>query len=235
MSPVKPVHVSNRLLAALPRKDRQHFLASCKTVDLALGDVLTEPGDRISQVYFPINCIICRVMPIKGHVNLEVGLIGDEGMLGASLVLGVNASPLRSLVLSSGQALCMSAATFCRELELSPALKRLLKRYLYLVKGQLAQTAACSLHHVLAARLARLILMTRDRAHSDKIHATHELLANLLGVRRVGVTKAAKSLSNHNLISYSRGNITIINRVGLKAASCDCYEADKAAYTQIMG
>jgi CRP-like cAMP-binding protein len=162
-------------------------------------------------------------------------MIGDEGMLGTSLVLEVNTSPLRSLVLSSGSALFMSAATFRRELELSPALKRLLKRYIYVVKSQLVQTATCSLHHVVEARLARLLLMMQDRVHLDKIHVTHELLAQMLGVRRVGVTYAAASLRSHNLISYSRGNITILDRRGLEAASCSCYKADKETYTQIMG
>ena len=235
MPTIKPVPTANRLLTALPRKEREHFLAACKTIDLVSGEVLAESGERIRQVYFPTSGIIYRLTPIKDHTNLEVGLIGDEGMLGVSLILEVNSSPLRSVVLSSGLALCMSAATFRRELELSPALNRLLKRYLYVVKGQLAQTAACSLRHLVEARLARLLVMVQDRAHLDKIHVTHELLAQLLGVRRVGVTKAAASLRNHNLISYSRGDITILDRSGLEAASCSCYKADKATYTQIMG
>ncbi|MHB8354559.1 MAG: Crp/Fnr family transcriptional regulator [Burkholderiales bacterium] len=235
MLPIKPALASNRLLAALPRKEREHFLAGCKTIDLISGEVLTESGERIRQVYFPTSGIIYRVTPIEDHTNLEVGLIGDEGMLGASLILGVNVSPLRSEVLSSGSALLMSAATFRRELELSSALKRLLKRYLYVVKSQLAQTAACSLHHVMETRLARLLLMMQERVHLNKLHVTHELLAQMLGVRRVGVTKAAASLRNHNLISYSRGNIMILDRSGLEAASCSCFKADKATYTQIMG
>jgi CRP-like cAMP-binding protein len=232
---IKPVPASNRLLAALPRKEREHLLVVCKTIDLVSGEVLAESGERIHQVYFPTSGIIYRLTPIKDHTNLEVGLISDEGMLGASLILGVNSSPLRSVVLSSGLALCMSAATFRRELELNPALNRLLKRYLYVVKSQLAQTAACSLYHLVEARLARLLLMVQDRTHLDKIHVTHELLAQMLGVRRVGVTKAAVSLRNNNLIRYSRGDIAILDRSGLEAASCSCYKADNETYTRIMG
>jgi CRP-like cAMP-binding protein len=129
----------------------------------------------------------------------------------------------------------MSAATFRRELEVSSTLNRLLKRYIYVVKGQLAQTATCSLHHVVEERLARLLLMMQDRAHQDNIHVTHELLAQMLGVRRVGVTNAAASLRSRNIISYSRGNITILDRNGLEAASCSCYKADNETYTRIMG
>ncbi len=235
MPPTKSIPATNRLLAALPGKDRQRFLTGCKTVDLAFGEVLAEPGERIRHVYFPTESFISRETSIEGYTNLEVGLIGNEGMLGTPLILGVSVSLLRALVLGPGLALRMNAALFCRELELSPSLKRVLKRYLYVVKGQLAQTAACTFHHVVEARLARLLLMTQDRARSDKFHVTHKFLAHMLSVRRVGVTEAATSLRNHNLISYSRGSIIILDRGGLEAASCSCYKADNAIYAQIMG
>lgn len=226
---------TNQLLAALPDRDRKRFLAGCDSVDLVFSEVLAEPGKRINHVYFPTESFISLVAQIDGRPSLEVGLIGNEGMLGSALILGVNVSPLHAMVQGKGQALRMKAADFQKELRLGSSLLRLLKRYLYVEMGQLAQTSACTRFHVLEARLARWLLMTQDRAHSDIFHVTQEFLSYMLGVRRVGVTKAATSLQNNKLISYSRGNITILDRIGLEAASCKCFEDDKAIYTRIMG
>jgi CRP-like cAMP-binding protein len=225
----------NHLLAALPRKDRAHLIAGCEEVDLVLSDVLFEPGDRIRYVHFPIASFVSLVTPVDPTTRLEVGIVGDEGMLGIPLLLGVHTSPLQALVQGRGPALRMAAAAFRLELRRSPALQLLLHRYLFVRMGQLAQTAGCTRFHLVEERLARWLLMTQDRAHSNELHVTHEFLALMLGVRRVGVTKAATSLQKLHLIHYSRGDIVIVDRIGLEAASCTCYQADRDAYRRVLG
>jgi len=230
---MRPQH-PNHLLATLPRKDRQHFLAGCETVELGFADVLSDPGEPIHHVYFPISSYISLVSPIDNHAGLEVALVGDEGMHGIALSLGVHVSPLHAVVQGEGSALRMNAAPFRRQLHHSPALQRSMGRYIYVRMRQLAQTAACNRFHVVESRLARWLLMTQDRAHSDNLHITHEFLALMLGVRRVGITKAAGALQKRRLIDYSRGFITILDRRGLIAASCKCYKVDKATYDEIL-
>jgi hypothetical protein len=226
---------SNRLLAALPRRDRQRVLASCEQVELAFADVISEPAQRIRHVYFPIDSFICLLIPVDGRASLQVDLIGNEGMLGVPLGLGVNVSPLRAVVQGPGTALRMDAASFRRQLELSFALRRDLNRYFYVLLAQLAQTAACSRFHVLEARLARWLLMTHDRARSNAFHVTHEFLAQMLGVRRVGVTNAAGLLQKRELVTYRRGDLTVVDRAGLEAASCGCYRVVRDTYEHVFG
>lgn len=235
MPPTLAATIGNRLLAALPRKDRQRFAAGCKPVDLTFGESLTEPGERIRHVYFPTESFISLTTPSDSGTTLEVGLIGDEGMLGTSLLLGVNVSPLRALVQGPGTALRMNAASFSRELGQSQILERVIKRYVYVLLSQIAQTAVCTHFHQVEARLARRLLMTHDRSHSDSFHVTQEFLAYMLGVRRVGVTKAANALQRRKLICYSRGYITILDRSGLESATCGCYAVDRTTYARVMG
>jgi len=229
------VTAANRLLAVLPAKDRSRILACCDEIELASSEVLHEAGTPQRHVYFPTSGFISLVTPLDACAGLEVALVGSEGMVGISVLLGVAASPLHHLVHGSGTALRMSEAAFRRELERGPALRRRLNRYAYVNMQQVAQTAACVRFHVVEARLARWLLMTHDRSHSHHFHATHEILAYMLGVRRVGITKAAASLQRHSLIRYRRGEITILDRKGMEARSCGCYFAANELYDRILG
>ncbi|HSP00512.1 MAG TPA: Crp/Fnr family transcriptional regulator [Thioalkalivibrio sp.] len=234
MSQTGPALPANRLLTALPHRDRQRFVSRCTPVNLEFSTILTEPGQPIDQVYFPMGSVVSLVAPIEGHDGLEVALVGDEGMTGTPIILGVSSSPLRAQVQGEGPALCMSSVRFKQELKHSPALQTLLKRYVQVMICQLAQSAGCARYHVLEARLARWLLMTQDRAHSNHFHLTQEFMAYMLGVRRVGVTTAASSLQARKLISYSRGEITIHDRDGLEAAACACYRADIRSYAHLI-
>jgi CRP-like cAMP-binding protein len=226
---------SNQLLASLRRKDHQQVIAACDVVDLREGDILWEPQDRIRHVYFPLDGFISQLVPVDSRENLELALVGNEGMLGTPLVLGMNSSNLQALVQGSGAALRMSAASFRRELEQCPALRQKLNRYIHVLQAQLALTAACISFHSLDLRLARWLLMTHDRAGPGSFHLTHKFLAQMLGVRRVGITNAAGVLQKQKLLKYSRGEITILNRAGLELASCSCYQISRYAYESVLG
>ena len=225
----------NRLLNALPERERSSVLDGCETVELVFADVLYAPGMPFAHAYFPTASFISLIMPVDAMSSLEVSLVGDEGMFGISLALGVTGSPMRAVVQGAGTALRMEAAVFAGELARSDALRQTVNRYIAFQLAQLAQTAACTRFHVVEARLARWLLMTQDRAHTNTFHVTQEFLALMLGVRRVGVTKAASSLQRAGLIRYSRGDMTVLERRGLKAASCGCYKADQDSYQQILG
>jgi CRP-like cAMP-binding protein len=234
MSATQAIQITNRLLDALPFKDREQLLANCEAIELVFGEVLYRANEPVSHVYFPTGGFISLVTSVDSSANLEVGLVGNEGILGVSLMLGVDVAPFYSLVQGAGSALRITTTAFLRQLENSQALQLELRRYLYVLMRQLAQTAICTRYHLVEARLARWLLMMQDRAHSDHFHVTHVFLAYILGVRRVGITKAANSLLKKKLISYKRGDITILDRVGLEAASCECYRVDKEIYERIL-
>ncbi len=223
----------NDLLAALPQRERDRVLKYCERVTLTQDQILGEAGERIGHVYFPIDSFIVLLTEVDRHDALGVDLIGSEGMLGASLVLGDDTWPLRARVQGTGSALRMTAADFQEALTTTPVLERQLRLYLCVAMAQLAQTAACAAFHVVDARLACWLLMAHDRAHSNRFYLTHDRLARMLGVRRSGVTTAAGVLQKHNLISYTRGHIAVLDRKGLEQAACGCYREVRNMLKQI--
>jgi CRP-like cAMP-binding protein len=230
MRPLSCPAAANHLLAALPRRECRRLLAGLEPVTLTFGEIIYERGKPIRDVYFPCDSLVSLLMPVEGHMALEVGLVGREGMLGVPVALGMTDSPVLALVQGTGSALRMPAARFRGELDGHGSLQRELNRYLYDRMVQIMQIAACNRFHLVEGRLARWLLMTRDRIGSNDLRITQEILGNMLGVLRVAVTKAASALQRRKLIRYSRGHISIVDGAGLEAASCRCYQAVKKIY-----
>ncbi|MDM0041661.1 Crp/Fnr family transcriptional regulator [Variovorax sp. J22G21] len=228
-------NAENQLIARLPRKDRLSILSVCEPIELVLAKVLCEPGEPTRHVYFPKDGFISLVARTDGGAGVEVGMVGREGMLGAQLVLGVTTAPLHGLVQGAGAAWRITARDFRKELLRSAPLQRSLHRYVYVLMAQLASSAACLRFHQVGPRLARWLLMSQDRAHADHFHVTHEFLAYMLGVRRVGITTAASALQRGGLIEYHRGEVSVLDRHGLEEAACSCYAADSKGYADILG
>lgn len=224
----------NRLIALLPPADRIRLLSRCDNVELKLSDVLGEPGQTTQHVYFPVNGFVSVLSRVDEHSLVEVGMVGREGMLGVWLALDQIEMPWHSLVQGSGSAWRMSAAHFRRELSRSATLRHNVNRYLFLLIGQLSTSVACQRFHQIGPRLARWLLMSQDRAHSESFHVTHEFLAAMLGVRRVGVTMAAHALQTSGYIEYRRGELTVTDRAGLENAACSCYRSECDAYTRVL-
>lgn len=235
MPSVNRVPATNSLLAALPRTEYVRLISGLEPVKLTFGEVLYQPGEPIRHAYFPNDCLVSLLAVVEGRTVLEVGLVGSDGMAGIPLALGIGVSPIRALVQRTGTAMRMESARFGREFSRNPSLRRDLFRYTHALMAQATQTAVCSRFHLLEARLARSLLMTRDRMRSNDFRLTHEFLAHMLGVRRVGVTKAAGTLQHRNLIRYSRGGIRILDGKGLEAASCRCYQIVKNGHDRAQG
>jgi CRP-like cAMP-binding protein len=226
--------VQNHLIEMLPRAAAKALLSICEPVDLILSDRLGATDVTTRYAYFPVDAIISLVTPLDGKPVLEVGMVGREGMVGAELGLGVLNSPLHAVVQGPGKSWRVPSAAFRRELARSPALRHCLNRYVYVLMAQLGMSAACLRFHLIGPRLARWLLMTQDRAHADQFHVTHEFLAYMLGVRRVGITAAAGLLQREGLIEYRRGELIVLSRRGLEAAACACYAADRRTYARVM-
>jgi CRP-like cAMP-binding protein len=224
----------NHLIERLPGLERERLLAIAESVQLALAEVVYESGTLARHVYFPVDGFVSLSTTVDAHPGLEVGMVGREGMVGIPLALGVPRTPMRAIVQGAGTAWRIAATPYRRELARGPALRRSLGRYVCVLMAQLAMSAACLRFHRIEPRLSRWLLMTQDRAHADRLHVTHDFLACLLGVRRVGITLAAGVLQKRGLIAYRRGDITILDRAGLEACACSCYAFDRQAYAAAM-
>ena len=229
-----PAFSNNQLMELLPHKDRQNLLALCEPVELVMSEVLCDAGAATRFVYFPTEGFISLVAPVDGKPSLEVGMVGNEGMLGAQLALNVPISPLHAVVQGPGVAWQMDADAFSAELEQSPGLQAVMNRYIFVLMAQLTSSAACLRFHRIEQRLARWLLMSQDRANADTFHVTHEFLAYMLGVRRVSITTAAGALQRAGWIEYHHGEVTVVNRTGLESAACTCYGVDLAAYKKLL-
>jgi hypothetical protein len=231
---LKSTAPGNHLINLLPKKDRLRLMAACDLVDLPLAEVLSDPGKPTQYVYFPTAGFISLIAVVKGSPGVEVGMVGREGMLGVQLALGVATAPLHALVQGQGKALRISTKAFKAELSASPALQGALLRYLYVLMAQLAESTACVRFHQIGPRLARWLLMTQDRSQASSFDVTQAFLAYMLGVRRVGISTAAGAFQKSGLISYSRGEMTVLNRKGLERAACGCYAADLNTYAELL-
>ena len=220
----------NHLIERLPQRDRAPFLSLCDRVPLVFGAILAEQETPSRHVYFPIDGFVSLLAVLQDHPSLEVGMVGREGMVGASLILGVSNAPLRALVQGEGMAWRLDAAAFKRELARSIPMQRQMRRYVHVLMTQMVASAGCLRFHLIGQRLARWLLMSQDRAHSARFPVTHEFLASMLGVRRVGITMAAGALQREGFIRYHRGEVTVLDRAGLEGAACGCYAADRRTY-----
>ncbi len=219
---------ANRLLATLSKKEYARLLPELKFTTLVFGDVLFNPGDKINHVYFPNDSIISLLSAVAERSTLEIGMVGNEGMAGLPIFMGVDVSRTRALVQGSGSAMRMTSTAMRREANHLGSLHRLLHRYTHSLLTQVSQSSACNRFHNVDERLARWLLMTEDRLGTEEFRLTQDFMSNMLGVRREGVNKAAGALQSEKLIRYSRGKISILDRAGLERAACACYAIVKA-------
>jgi len=224
----------NRLLAALPQAEWGRWLPHLEPVNMPLGKVLYESGSRLSHVYFPTTSIVSLLYVMEDGASAEIAVVGNEGIVGISLFMGGESTPSRALVQSAGQGFRLKSDLMLQEFNRAGPVLHLLLRYTQALITQMSQTAVCNRHHSLDQQLCRWLLLSLDRLNSDQLAMTQELIANMLGVRREGVTEAAGNLQQAGLIRYQRGHITVIDRAGLEQRTCECYAVVKKEYDRLL-
>jgi CRP-like cAMP-binding protein len=225
----------NRLLAMLPAEEYERLVPHLGSVSFALGEVVYESGGQQSFIYFPTTAIISLLYLMENGSSAEMGVAGNEGLVGVALFMGGNTVPNRAVVQSAGEALRMKSKVLQDEFARGGTFQRLLLRYTQALMTQMSQTAVCNRLHTIEQQLCRWLLLSHDRLNSDELVMTQELIANMLGVRREGVTVAAHRLQENGLISYVRGRIRILDRRGLEATVCECYNVVKDEYDRLLG
>ena len=223
----------NQLLAALPEPDWQRWLPQLECVDMPLGQVLYESGSTLSHVYFPATCIVSLLYVMENGASAEIAVVGNEGIVGVSLFMGGESTPSRAVVQSAGHGYRLSSEAIKAEFNRAPVL-HLLLRYTQALITQMAQTAVCNRHHSLDQQLCRWLLLSLDRLQGSELVMTQELIANMLGVRREGVTEAALKLQEAALIRYARGRIFVLDRKRLEERTCECYAVVKKEYDRLL-
>jgi len=224
----------NYLLAALPSTEYERFADDLELVELTRGDVLYESGSQLAHVYFPTTCIVSLLYVMEDGASAEIAVVGNEGIIGVAIFMGGETTPSRAVVQSAGSAYRLRGQLLKREFSRSAAMQHLLLRYTQALLTQMAQTAVCNRHHSVDQQLCRWLLLSLDRLESNELMMTQELIANMLGVRREGVTDAAGKLQAAGLIQYSRGRITIIDRPALEAQACECYKMVKKEFDRLL-
>ena len=224
----------NHLLAALPMPEWQRWQPQLELVDMPLGQVLYESGVTLSHVYFPISSIVSLLYVMENGASAEIAVVGCEGLVGVALFMGGGSTPSRAVVQSAGQGYRLSAGALNREFDAGGAVLHLLLRYTQALITQMSQTAVCNRHHTLDQQLCRWLLLSLDRLQSNELVMTQELIANMLGVRREGVTEAAHQLQEVGLIRYARGHISVLDRRALEKRTCECYAVVKKEYDRLL-
>lgn len=227
-------HRENQLLNCLPETIWQRWLPQLELVDLPLGQVLCEAGRTMQHVYFPLDSIVSLLYVLEDGASAEIAVVGNEGLVGISIFMGGESTTSRAVVQSSGKGLRMRGQAIKDEFDALPAVTHLLMRYTQALITQMAQTAVCNRHHTVDQQLCRWLLMSLDRLNGNELIMTQELIANMLGVRREGVTESALKLQRAGLIRYARGHITVLDRPGLERRTCECYQVVKTEYDRLL-